>query len=138
MTNNEANNMKQDTQEINKIKDVLKQQKEYWNKGDIKGFMQGYWKSKDLVFTSLKYKPTYGWEATLKRYQESYPTQSSMGKLQFEIIEVILTSKNQAKLKGNWKLIREKDNPNGVFWLDLKKFDDNWLITKDSTMSYEL
>ena len=130
--------MKQDTQEINKIKDVLKQQKEYWNKGDIKGFMQGYWKSKYLVFTSLKHKPTYGWEATLKRYQESYPTQSSMGKLQFEIIEVILTSKNQAKLKGNWKLIREKDDPNGVFWLDLKKFDDNWLITKDSTMSYEL
>tara|TARA_B100000674_G_scaffold472838_1_gene463107 strand:+ start:655 stop:1047 length:393 start_codon:yes stop_codon:yes gene_type:complete len=130
--------MKQNSLEINKIKEVLERQKKCWNKGDINGFMQGYWKSKDLVFTSLKYKPVYGWEATLKRYQESYPTKSSMGELEFEIKEVILTSKNQAKLKGNWKLIREKDDPNGVFWLDLKKFDDNWLITKDSTMSYEL
>ncbi|MBG66054.1 MAG: hypothetical protein CMP73_05300 [Flavobacteriales bacterium] len=129
--------MKQDPLEINKIKKVLEQQKKCWNNGDIDGFMQGYWKSKDLVFTSLKYKTTYGWEETLRRYQESYPTKSSMGELEFEIIKVNLTSKNTAKLEGKWKLIKEK-NPNGVFWLDLKKFDENWLIIKDSTISYEI
>tara|TARA_B100001121_G_scaffold250493_1_gene226484 strand:+ start:866 stop:1330 length:465 start_codon:yes stop_codon:yes gene_type:complete len=134
---NNTNNMKQDPLEINKIKKVLEQQKKCWNNGDIDGFMQGYWKSKDLVFTSLKYKTTYGWEETLRRYQESYPTKSSMGELEFEIIKVNLTSKNTAKLEGKWKLIKEK-NPNGVFWLDLKKFDENWLIIKDSTISYEI
>ena len=30
------------------------------------------------------------------------------------------------------------DNPNGLFWLDLEKFDENWLITKDSTISFEI
>ncbi len=134
---NNTNNMKQDPLEINKIKKVLEQQKKCWNNGDIDGFMQGYWKSKDLVFTSLKYKTTYGWEETLRRYQESYPTKSSMGELEFEIIKVNLTSKNTAKIEGKWKLIKEK-NPNGVFWLDLKKFDENWLIIKDSTISYEI
>ena len=134
---NNTNNMKQDPLEINKIKKVLEQQKKCWNNGDIDGFMQGYWKSKDLVFTSLKYKTTYGWEETLRRYQESYPTKSSMGELEFEIIKVNLTSKNTAKLEGKWKLIKEK-NPNGVFWLDLKKFDENWLIIKDSTISYDI
>ena len=136
-SDNKTNNMKQNPLEINKIKKVLEQQKQCWNNGDIDGFMQGYWKSKDLVFTSLKYKTTYGWEETLRRYQESYPTKSSMGELEFEIIKVNLTSKNTAKLEGKWKLIKEK-NPNGVFWLDLKKFDENWLIIKDSTISYEI
>jgi len=129
--------MKQDPLEINKIKKVLEQQKKCWNNGDINGFMQGYWKSKDLVFTTLKYKTSYGWEETLRRYHESYPTKSSMGELEFEIIEVNLTSKNTAKVEGKWKLIKEK-NPNGIFWLDLKKFNENWLIIKDSTISYEI
>ena len=136
-SDNKTNNMKQNPLEINKIKKVLEQQKKCWNNGDIDGFMQGYWKSKDLVFTSLKYKTTYGWEETLRRYQESYPTKSSMGELEFKIIKVNLTSKNTAKIEGKWKLIKEK-NPNGVFWLDLKKFDENWLIIKDSTISYEI
>tara|TARA_B100000902_G_scaffold32432_1_gene38834 strand:+ start:1697 stop:2092 length:396 start_codon:yes stop_codon:yes gene_type:complete len=130
------NNIHQNNQEINKIKDVLKQQKESWEEGDINGFMQGYWKSENLVFTSLKHKPAYGWKETLKRYQERYPTKASMGELKFEIIEVMLTSKNKAKLKGKWQLIRKEDNPNGIFWLDFKKLDDNWLIIKDSTISY--
>ena len=129
-------NIHQNNQEINKIKDVLKQQKESWEEGDINGFMQGYWKSENLVFTSLKHKPAYGWKETLKRYQERYPTKASMGELKFEIIEVMLTSKNKAKLKGKWQLIRKEDNPNGIFWLDFKKLDDNWLIIKDSTISY--
>ena len=60
-----------------------------------------------------------------------------MGELEFEIIKVNLTSENTAKIEGKWKLIKEK-NPNGVFWLDLKKFDENWLIIKDSTISYEI
>ncbi len=61
-----------------------------------------------------------------------------MGELKFKIIELELSSKNTATLKGKWKLIREKDQPNGLFWVDLKKFDESWLITKDSTISFEI
>ena len=43
-----------------------------------------------------------------------------------------------ATLKGKWNLTREKDDPNGLFWLDFEKFDKNWLITKDSTISFEI
>ncbi len=132
------NNIIQDTEEINNIKEVLNQQRKCWNNGDIDGFMQGYWKSKDLVFTSARHKPAYGWEETNKRYKESYPTKDKMGELKFEILNVTLTSKTTANLKGKWKLVREQDDPHGLFWLDLKKFDDNWVITKDSTLSYEI
>ena len=128
----------QDTNEIDAIKKILTTQKECWNNGDIDGFMKGYWNSEELIFTSLNHKPAYGWENTLERYQNSYPTKSSMGKFRFEILDLKLISKTTATLKGKWELIREKDHPNGLFWLDIDKFDESWLITKDSTISFEI
>ena len=130
--------LKQDLNEINTIKKILSSQQECWNNGDIDGFMQGYWNSEKLVFTSLNHKPAYGWKNTLERYKNSYPTRSSMGELGFEILDLQLISEKNASLKGKWKLIRENDQPNGLFWLDIEKFDNNWLITKDSTVSFEI
>ena len=124
--------------EIKAIKEILINQQKCWNNGDINGFMEGYWNSEKLIFTSLSHEPAFGWENTLERYKNSYPTKESMGKLKFEFLDLKLISKNTASLKGRWKLIRESDNPNGLFWLDLQKFDKKWLITKDSTISFEI
>ncbi len=60
-----------------------------------------------------------------------------MGEFRFDILDLKLNSEKTASLKGKWELIRERDHPNGLFWLDLKKFDESWLITKDSTISFE-
>jgi len=125
----------EEKEEINKIKDVLETQRKYWNKGDIDGFMQGYWKSKDLIFTSASHKPAYGWKNTLKRYKNSYPNKESMGEFNYNIIDIRITSKTTALLNGTWKLIRKNDNPEGKFWLELESFNGKWLITKDSTIS---
>jgi len=130
--------IKQDPNEINSIKKILASQQECWNNGDIDGFMQGYWQSEELIFTSLNHKPAYGWDNTLQRYKNSYPTKSSMGEFNFEILDLKLISKTTATLKGKWELIREKDHPNGLFWLDIERFDESWLITKDSTISFEV
>ena len=135
---NSVDVLKQDLNEINTIKKILSSQQECWNNGDIDGFMQGYWNSEKLVFTSLNHKPAYGWKNTLERYKNSYPTKSSMGELKFEILNLKLISKTTATLKGKWELIRQKDHPNGLFWLDIEKFDNNWLITKDSTVSFKI
>ena len=59
-----------------------------------------------------------------------------MGEFRFEILDVRLTSTTTSNLFGKWELIREKDHPNGLFYLDLEKFDENWLIKKDSTVSF--
>ncbi len=136
--NNSVDVLEQDLNEINTIKKILSSQQECWNNGDIDGFMQGYWNSEKLVFTSLNHKPAYGWKNTLERYKNSYPTKSSMGELRFEILNLKLISKTTATLKGKWELIRQKDHPNGLFWLDIEKFDNNWLITKDSTVSFDI
>ena len=125
-----------ESNEIESIKKMLTDQQKCWNNGDIDGFMEGYWNSEELIFTSAKHMPAYGWQNTLERYKNSYPTKESMGELKFEFLNVKINSDSTtAQLKGCWELIRKEDNPKGEFWLDLKKFDDNWLIIKDSTTS---
>ena len=132
---NTKTKISEEKEEINKIKDVLETQRKYWNKGDMDGFMQGYWKSKDLIFTSASHKPAYGWKNTLKRYKNSYPNKESMGEFNYNIIDIRITSKTTALLNGTWKLIRKNDNLEGKFWLELESFNGKWLITKDSTIS---
>jgi len=127
----------QDSLEIDAIKKILDTQKKCWNDGDIDGFMQGYWNSEKLIFTSLNHKPAYGWKNTLERYKNSYPTEYSMGEFRFEILDIEITSKKNAIVNGKWELMRVNDHPNGLFWLDFEKIDENWLITKDSTISFD-
>ena len=129
-------NKKELTEEEKRITEVLTSQQECWNNGDIDGFMKGYWNSEELIFTSLNHQPTYGWQATLERYKNSYPTKESMGDFRFEIYDIELTSKKTAILNGKWELIRINDHPQGNFWLDLEKIENNWLIVKDSTTSF--
>ena len=128
--------IQQDSNEIESIKKMLYTQQECWNNGDIYGFMEGYWNSEELIFTSDEHMPSYGWQNTLERYKNSYPTKESMGEFQFEIYDVQLTSKESAILNGKWELFRINDHPQGNFWLNLKKIDENWLIVKDSTTSF--
>lgn len=132
-TKQECNTEKPD--EFIAIKEMLTNQQACWNKGDIDGFMRGYWKSEKLIFTSAIHKPTYGWENTLERYKNSYPTKESMGEFNFEILDLKLVTNTTATLKGKWELIRKDDHPHGIFWLDIKKFEKGWRITKDSTIS---
>ena len=51
------------------IVSVLYDQEKAWNSFDIDAFMDGYWKSSDLVFCGSS-GPVYGWEATRERYKK--------------------------------------------------------------------
>ena len=46
------------------IRAVLALQDEEWNRGNIAGFMESYWKSDSLMFIG-KSGITYGWQKTL-------------------------------------------------------------------------
>src|SRR3954451_16554146 len=71
------------------IRAVMDEQVKTWNNGNIDAFMQTYWKSDSLLFVGLK-GPTYGWQNTLDGYKKHYPDTATMGKLDFEIMEVEL------------------------------------------------
>jgi ketosteroid isomerase-like protein len=119
----------QDTQAI--IKVMAKQQQD-WNRGDIDGFMQSYWKSDSLMFMG-KNGPNYGWQNTLNHYKKSYPDKAAMGQLSFKIIKVDVLDKTNAFVLGAWNLKRTKDAPGGYFTLWFKKFNGIWKIVADHT-----
>jgi len=113
---------------------VLHGQAEAWNRGDIDGYMEGYWNSDSLLFTSGG-KMQRGYAATLEKYRKSYPDTARMGTLIFSGCEVHLLSSDAAWVFGRWSLTREKDNPHGVFTLLFRKFKDGWKIIHDHTSS---
>jgi len=113
------------------IMKVMAQQEMDWNKGDIDGFMQGYWQSDSLMFIG-KNGIKYGWQTTLDNYQTSYPDKATMGKLSFEVLK-LEQQENTAYMLGKWSLQRAEDNPKGYFTLYWKKIDGKWVITIDHT-----
>jgi ketosteroid isomerase-like protein len=116
------------------IKRVLSAQNEAWNRGDIPGFMEGYWKSEKLRFASGG-TITHGWQTTLERYLKRYPDQAAMGTLTFTDYEVTLLAPDAALVFGKWELQRAKDKPWGLYTLVLRKLDGRWLIVSDHTSS---
>lgn len=111
---------------------VLETQRQAWNRGDIDGFMQGYWKSDSLVFVG-KTPPVYGWQSTLDHYKKSYPNKAAMGQLTFDIIQVKILDDNNAFMLGGWHLKRDKDTPGGYFTLWFRKINWEWKVVCDHT-----
>jgi ketosteroid isomerase-like protein len=118
------------------IQKVMEVQTAAWNRGDIDGFMQGYWNSPDMKFVSGD-NVARGWQAALDRYKKSYDSKAKMGILTFSGLEINILSKDAAIVLGNWALEREvegvKDNPHGKFTLIFRKFKDGWKVVHDHT-----
>lgn len=116
----------------NDILAVMTTQAAAWNRGDIDGFMQGYWRSEKLVFASGD-SVTRGWQPTLERYKKNYDSKAKMGELAFTDLEVNVLSKDAAVVLGSWSLKREKDNPKGKFTLIFRRVKEGWRIVHDHT-----
>lgn len=114
------------------IRKVMDDQAAAWNRGDIDGFMQGYWRSEKLTFIS-GVNITHGWQATIDRYKKSYNTREKMGTLTFSDLEITILSKDAANVVGSWSLARGGDNPHGKFTLLFRKFKEGWRIVQDHT-----
>ena len=122
----------QKPQAVADILGVMDAQVAAWNRGDVDGFMKGYWNSEKLVFVSGD-NVTRGWQPTLDRYKKNYDSKEKMGKLEFREVEVNVLSPDAAVVLGSWNLTREKDNPHGKFTLIFRKLSEGWRIIMDHT-----
>ena len=133
-----AKNLKRSPE--SQIRAVLDAQVVAWNRGDIRGFMAGYWKSDKTTFLSSS-GVSRGWQALLDRYKRGYPDKKTMGTLAFSELEINMLGSNSAFIIGRWALDREKDSkpdhPGGVFTLIAQKFPEGWRIVSDHTSSVE-
>jgi ketosteroid isomerase-like protein len=112
------------------IRKLLTIQTESWNRGDIEGFMQTYWKSDSLLFIG-KSGVRRGWEPTLANYKKNYPDTVAMGRLSFDILEVKHLSPEYFFVVGKWMLSRTIGDLSGHFDLLLRKIKGRWYIIAD-------
>jgi beta-aspartyl-peptidase (threonine type) len=116
------------------VRAVLSRQVEAWNRGDLEGFMAGYWNSPDLVFQSGA-TLTRGWQATLERYRRRYQAEGKeMGRLRFEELDVQPLGPDTAFVRGRWRLtMKDGSQPGGLFTLLLRRIGDEWKVVHDHT-----
>ena len=124
-----------DPSDESQIRAVLDMQTAAWNRGDIDTFMTAYWNSEQTEFIGAN-GIAHGWQAVLDRYHHSYPDRKAMGMLSFSDLEVHLTCADAAYVVGKFHLVRESDQPSGVFSLDFRKFPEGWRIVLDHTTAF--
>jgi len=112
------------------IRGILEDQTAAWNRGDIEGFMNGYWENDSLMFIG-KSGVTYGWSNTLKNYKKNYPDTATMGKLAFTLIEIKKLSKEYYHVTGKWFLKRSIGDIGGHYTLLFRKINGRWVIISD-------
>ncbi len=116
------------------VRDLLARQVDAWNRGDLEGFMAGYWNSPELSFYSGP-NITQGWQPTLERYRTKYQGEGKeMGKLDFFDLRVEMLASDAAFVRGHWQLkMKNGEEPGGLFTLILRKFPGGWKIIHDHT-----
>jgi len=112
------------------ITSIMDQQATDWNNGDIPAFMTSYWKSGDMAFVGKK-GVTRGWQATLERYQKSYPDKAAMGHLTFDLIQLDKLAPDLYHMIGKYTLQVGEETPSGHFTLLWRKIDGEWKIVLD-------
>lgn len=112
------------------IRELLETQTKEWNKGNIEGFMQTYWKSDSLMFIG-KNGIKWGWQETLNNYKKGYPDTTAMGKLSFDILVVKKLSQEYYYVVGKWMLKRSIGDLSGHYNLLLRKIAGTWVIVAD-------
>jgi len=112
------------------IRNLLVQQTEAWNRGDISGFMQTYWQNDSLMFIG-KDGITWGWKNTLERYKKGYPDKETMGQLSFDVIQVKKLSAEYFFVVGKWMIKRNTGDLRGHYNLLMKRIKGQWKIIAD-------
>ena len=114
------------------IRDLLTNQVDAWNRGNLEEFIKPY--AEDCIFVGKKVAK--GRKEVLARYKTLYPTTAVMGKLTFRNLEVREAGEHIALVTGEWRLERPASaggDTGGLFSLVMKDIDDEWRIVLDHT-----
>jgi beta-aspartyl-peptidase (threonine type) len=121
--------------DVEEIRVVLDRQVDAWNRRDLEGFMNGYWRSSELTFYSGG-THTKGWGATLERYKKTYQSEGrEMGHLEFSELQITPLGSKSAFVRGRWHLKMSSSETGGLFTLILRELSDGWKIVHDHTGS---
>jgi len=125
-----------DADEADAVRKLLGAQVESWNRKDLDGFLEGYWRDPGVVFQSGPDR-FEGFEALRSRYRKSYQADGrEMGRLAFSDLDVVVLGPDASMARGRWQLtMADGKRPGGLFTLILRKLPEGWRIVHDHTSS---
>jgi ketosteroid isomerase-like protein len=107
-----------------------------WNRGDFRGYMQGF-KNPDVIFVS-KGRFQKDWQGTLDHYVRDYGGgPERRGHLHFWDIRIELLSPDAAQLISRYRLDRPKDPQDGINTRLMRKVNGRWVIALNHVSSVE-
>ncbi len=107
-----------------------------WNKGDFRGYMEGF-ANPDVVFVS-RGKFQRGWQGTLDHYIEDYGgSPERRGTLRFYDIRIEMLAPDAAQLISRYQLNRADKPQNGINTRLMRKRNGRWVIALNHVSSME-
>lgn len=138
-----------DPADLQAVRELLASQVAAWNRGDLEGYMAGYWRSPQLTFFAGG-AVTTGWDETLARYRRRYQGEGrAMGTLTFENLQLEPLGNQAALARGRWVLSFAPPAPPatgaapaapskpaaGLFTVLLRRQPEGWRIVHDHSCS---
>lgn len=111
------------------IRKVIQDQQDAWNRGDLAGYMNGYWKSDKVVFVAGDARR--GWQNVFDYYKTKYSDRAKMGTLTLSDIEVTTHGTDAALVLASWKVDVGSNNVHGKTTLIFQRFPEGWRIVHD-------
>ncbi|MBB5745859.1 YybH family protein [Brevundimonas variabilis] len=108
-----------------------------WNRGDYRGYMQGF-RNPDVVFVSGG-RIKDGWQGALDDYIRNYgPVPETRGTLTFHDMTVEFLAPDAAQLVGGYTLDRPERPMEGINTRLFRKLDGRWVIALNHVSAYEV
>ena len=118
------------------IRQVIADMEAAWNRGDFRGYMQGF-RNPDVVFVSRgRFKGN--WQSTLDDYFRNYGgSPERRGRLRFWDIRVEFLAPDAAQLISRYRLDRPENPQDGINTRLMRKVDGRWVIALNQVSSRE-
>lgn len=116
---------------------LIGRMEEAWNRGDFRGYMQGF-ANPDVIFVS-RGEFQKDWQGTLDHYIRDYGGSADRrGTLHFFDIEVELLAPDAAQLISRYRLDRPRKPQDGINTRLMRKRDGKWVIALNHVSSREM
>jgi hypothetical protein len=107
-----------------------------WNRGDFRGYMQGF-KYPDVVFVSGG-RFQDGWQGTLEHYIRDYgAAPEARGTLRFYDIQIEILAVDAAQLISRYQLNRQQHPQYGINTRLMRKINGQWVIALNHVSASE-
>ncbi len=123
-----------DAAEIAAIRAVIARMEAAWNRGDFRGYMEGF-ANPGVVFVS-RGRFQDGWQGTLDHYVRDYGgAPEKRGELRFFDVQVEMLSPDAAQLISRYQLQRSEKRQDGINTRLMRKIDGKWVIALNHVSS---